>query len=163
MYAIRSMSTTDFDHRVGPASIRPFHTYLKPVGRRAGAWWTTSLSEAEKFATYDAARAELERSYPASKVEYYPGPQIVDLDAKGPAYWESDKVTAAMVTEARPHVFTCDASDIQLRNWTKCVGTTLGNGRPFVRLTKKVDAEGDVEYVRYRQSEGCIDLIVYND
>jgi hypothetical protein len=40
--------------------------------------------------------------------------------------------------------------------------TTMGNGMPFVRSTKKVQ-DGDLLYVRYQQSNGVLDLIVFND
>lgn len=39
----------------------------------------------------------------------------------------------------------------------------FGNGLSFKGITKKVNRDGDIEYVRYRQCNGCLDLIVYND
>jgi len=69
------------------------------------------------------------------------------------------------VTETSTHVFTCFASDLAVfrQNFPRIVPTSLGNGQPFVGLSKKVDSEGDLLYVRYRQQLGCVDLIVFND
>jgi hypothetical protein len=69
------------------------------------------------------------------------------------------------IKETEIHVFSCFASDVEefRRGFPKIVPTNMGNKQPFVGYTKKVDSDGDVVYVRYRQQLGCIDLIVYND
>ena len=69
------------------------------------------------------------------------------------------------IKETEIHVFTCFASDVEefRKGFPKTVPTTMGNKQPFVGYTKKINRDGDVEYVRYRQQLGCIDLIVYND
>lgn len=69
------------------------------------------------------------------------------------------------ISEASVHVFSCFASDVEefRKGFPKTVPTSMGNKQPFVGYTKKVDSNGDVVYVRYKQQLGCIDLIVYND
>jgi hypothetical protein len=64
-----------------------------------------------------------------------------------------------------PFVFSCFASDIEdfRRGFPKTVPTNMGNKLPFVGHSKKVSPEGDLEYVRYVQSAGCLELVVYND
>ncbi len=68
------------------------------------------------------------------------------------------------IIEGPVHTFTCFASDVEdfRKGFPRVVPTNLGNGQPFVGYTKKVDKDGDLLYVRYRQQLGCIDLIVYN-
>jgi len=78
-------------------------------------------------------------------------------------------ITAKHVTEVEPHVFVCEASSLYeiypgfQTGWPIQVWTTLGNGLPLRRVSKKVDAEGDTLYVRYQQQNGCITLKVFND
>jgi hypothetical protein len=69
------------------------------------------------------------------------------------------------VTESSLHTFTCFASDVEefRRGFPKIVPTNMGNKMPFVGHSKKVNTDGDIEYVRYRQTAGCIELVVYND
>lgn len=69
------------------------------------------------------------------------------------------------ITESSLHTFTCFASDVEefRRGFPKIVPTNMGNKMPFVGHSKKVNADGDTEYVRYRQTAGCIELVVYND
>lgn len=69
-----------------------------------------------------------------------------------------------MIMEGPIHTFYCFASDIEaFRNgFPKVVPTNLGNAQSFIGHSKKVDNDGDVLYVRYKQQAGCIDLIVYN-
>ena len=55
------------------------------------------------------------------------------------------------VTETEPHLFVTEASDLPFSEWPKTIWTTLGNAQPFLRVSKKVDAEGETLYVRYRQ------------
>lgn len=74
-------------------------------------------------------------------------------------------ITADQVTEYETHKFSTFASDIDLRpgHWPERLHTTLGNGQNLLRVRKKVDAEGDLQYVVYQQSLGCIELRIYND
>jgi hypothetical protein len=44
------MTTTDYVMGSGKPVV-PYHVYLLPAAKRGSAWWTSSLSEAEKFAT----------------------------------------------------------------------------------------------------------------
>lgn len=68
------------------------------------------------------------------------------------------------ITESSVHTFSCFASDVEdfRKGFPRVVSTNLGNGQPFIGHTKKVDKDGDLLYVRYKQQLGCIDLIVYN-
>lgn len=63
-----------------------------------------------------------------------------------------------------PYQFTTEASTLGLPagQWPYLITTTMGNGMPFVRMSKKV-LNDDLIYVRYQQSNGVLDLIVYND
>ena len=69
------------------------------------------------------------------------------------------------ITENSVHSFSCFASDVAEfhKGFPKAVQTSLGNKLPFIGHTKKVDINGDLLYVRYKQQAGCIELIVYND
>lgn len=71
----------------------------------------------------------------------------------------------ATIHEDSLHEFVCEHSDLGLRvgDWPEQIPTTHGNKKPFLRSTKKINADGDLEYVRYRQALGCISLIVFND
>ena len=75
------------------------------------------------------------------------------------------QVTSDNSTETSTHNFTTCASDINLRpgEWPVLLSTKLGNGLEFQRASKKVDAEGDILWVTYRQIAGCIKLQIYND
>jgi hypothetical protein len=70
-----------------------------------------------------------------------------------------------LIVEGPVHTFTCFASDVEefRKGFPKVVQTNIGNKLPFIGHTKKVDINGDLLYVRYKQQAGCIDLIVYND
>lgn len=74
-------------------------------------------------------------------------------------------VTQKLVTEIETHKYVAEASTLGLRpgEWPEFIETTLGNTQPLFRSTKKLDADGDILYVRYRQVFGCIDVVVYND
>lgn len=67
-------------------------------------------------------------------------------------------------SEKSPYEYTAEASELGLPpgQWPYLMTTTMGNGMPFVRTTKKV-LNDDLIYVRYQQSNGVLDLIVYND
>lgn len=68
-------------------------------------------------------------------------------------------------SEFRPHWFSTDASDLGLRpgQWPEFIRTELGNKHTLVRWTKKLDEEGELLWVTYRQSVGCVLLRIYND
>lgn len=74
-------------------------------------------------------------------------------------------ITADQVTEYETHKFSTFASDLDLRPgcWPATLHTTLGNGQNLLRTRKKLDAEGDLQYVVYVQQLGCIELRIYND
>lgn len=67
--------------------------------------------------------------------------------------------------ENRPHEFSGFASDLPhtRQGWPSLIETTIGNGMPLLRKSKKVDADGDIQYVRYTQANGCIEIVVFND
>ena len=71
-------------------------------------------------------------------------------------------------TEHKPHQFSTFASDLYnvvpaFRNgFPKRINATIGNGRPFYAISKKMD-DDEVVYVRYRQECGCIEIKVFND
>jgi len=56
-FLIRSMSTTDMGPGRPPV---PYHIYLLPVDKRIGAYWS-SIYNAQKFDTREAAQAEIDR------------------------------------------------------------------------------------------------------
>jgi hypothetical protein len=79
-FVIRSMSTTNLPE------CRPYHIYLKPVAKRAGAYWA-SIYDAERFDSFEAA-VEAARS----KID---GFDIVPEDHKDlPTYWEARREKA---------------------------------------------------------------------
>jgi hypothetical protein len=64
------------------------------------------------------------------------------------------------------NLFVADASDLRLDGWPETMKTDIGNGTLMVRVSKKVDREGEILYVRYRQmlnGSDHNDLLVYND
>ena len=74
-------------------------------------------------------------------------------------------IATALIQETSVHNFTCFASDVEVfrKGFPRVVPTNIGNGQSFIAKTKKVNADGDIEYVRYHQLLGCIQLVVYND
>jgi hypothetical protein len=60
--------------------------------------------------------------------------------------------------------FSAEASELRLSvgEWPERFETSLGNGMPLIRTSKKV-RDGDLLYVRYNQELGCMTLIVFND
>lgn len=88
-FVIRSMSTSDYV----PAGYGrpeqkpvPYHVYLKPAGKRAGAWWTRSPIESARYETEAEAIAERDRLF----ADAFTKPQVVpaDADALGlPPFW----------------------------------------------------------------------------
>lgn len=68
-------------------------------------------------------------------------------------------ITADNVHEYQLHTFSAEASELGWApgHWPLSIDTDLGNGCPFLLI-------GRDEYVaRYRQSNGCITLDVFND
>lgn len=74
-------------------------------------------------------------------------------------------INSSHVLESHAHTFSAEASELGLPigQWPAYLETTLGNKLCLVRESKKVDQEGDILYVRYRQQLGCISLIIFND
>jgi len=69
------------------------------------------------------------------------------------------------VSEFELHKFSTFASDIGLRagDWPVEIETNMGNKMPFIRATKMVSPDGDLQWVTYYQACGCISLKVFND
>lgn len=69
-----------------------------------------------------------------------------------------------VVSEFEPHKFTAMASDLGLRagQWPEVITTELGNKQPFL-YDYHYTEEGDLQFVVYRQGNGCISLKVFND
>lgn len=69
------------------------------------------------------------------------------------------------IVEFEPHRFVAEASELGLRpgEWPERIATDVGNRLPFVRRSKKLDAEGDLMWVTYAQANGCLVLRVFND
>jgi hypothetical protein len=68
------------------------------------------------------------------------------------------------VTEFKPHQFSAEASTLGLApgEWPESIHTTLGNGMPFMIDHHQVK-DGQLWWVKYRQANGCITLLIYND
>jgi hypothetical protein len=77
-------------------------------------------------------------------------------------------VEQKVITEYMPHQFCAEASTLSAivegfrAGWPEEIPTSIGNGMPLLRVAKKV-VEGDIQYVRYMQANGCITLCVFND
>lgn len=68
--------------------------------------------------------------------------------------------------ETEVHQFVAFASDLGLPpgNWPeKIYCPKLGNGQPLVRTRKRLDADGDIMYVRYLQANGIVSIQIFND
>lgn len=78
-------------------------------------------------------------------------------------------ITVNDVTEHEVHNFVAFASDLydsvpELRKgFPRVIQTNLGNGQPLIGYSKKISADGDLQYVRYRQQLGCIEVKIFND
>lgn len=74
----------------------------------------------------------------------------------------------SMIEETEVHKFTAFASDLyndvpDLRiRFPSRIKTSIGNKQPLIAFTKKIDSEGGIQYVRYVQRFGIVNLIVYN-
>lgn len=71
-----------------------------------------------------------------------------------------ERIEREHVTEVEVHRFVTEASTLRLfpgEVWPSYIPTSLGNKQPM-RLTFTDD-----ERACYRQSNGCIDLVVMND
>lgn len=68
-------------------------------------------------------------------------------------------VTQELVHEDKVHSFSAEASELGLRpgEWPRRLETTLGNGQPFILMSKKMSG------CLYLQANGCISLRVFND
>ena len=89
-FVIRSMSTTDW--RPGETVV-PYHIFLLPAHKRAGAWWTRAASQAQTWATAEEAQAELDVLF-AGKSK--PEVAAIDADQKGlPTFWDNQKTRQA--------------------------------------------------------------------
>jgi hypothetical protein len=75
------------------------------------------------------------------------------------------RITSEMVDEIGDFNFWTEASTVGLNpgEWPAMMLTSMGNGLPLVRRTKKLKADGELEYVRYIQSSGCISVKISND
>ena len=78
-------------------------------------------------------------------------------------------ITITDVTEHEIHRFVTFASDLygsvpELREgFPRSIPTNLGNGQPLIGYRKKINSDGDLEYVRYQQQFGCIEVKIFND
>lgn len=89
-YVVRSMTTTDFDHRFGGEPVTPFHIYLMPSHKRVRAFWSHK-GDAAVFATPQEAEAEIVRAglkdwsltKPDNKSQVVP-----QNDDSIPTYWD---------------------------------------------------------------------------
>lgn len=74
-------------------------------------------------------------------------------------------ITREQVVEWPGHRFIAFASDLGMGpgQWPKTLATNLGNGQVFARCGAQCDADGDIQWVEYRQELGCITLKVFND
>lgn len=80
-YIIRSMTTTDYT--MHNPIVRPYHIFLLKREKRSGAFWSTSLRDAQTFATQEEAIEEINR-YNLSSAQIVPADQPNQL----PAYWD---------------------------------------------------------------------------
>lgn len=72
--------------------------------------------------------------------------------------------------ETSLHTFTAEVSELSYgkqlegRNGLprKFMITGVGNGNPFI-VTEVDRHEGDLRFVKYRQSFGCCEAIIFND
>lgn len=68
--------------------------------------------------------------------------------------------------ETEQHVFTAEASQIGLKpgEWPTSIETKIGNGRPFRRMSKKMQDDGEtIAWVTYIQEFGNCRLRIFND
>ena len=74
-------------------------------------------------------------------------------------------VTHTLVTQTGPYSAAVDASDLGLRpgQFVGTLPTTMGNKQPFVFVRYHADADGDYLSSTYRQTAGCLELVVWND
>jgi hypothetical protein len=74
-------------------------------------------------------------------------------------------ITPDLVMEHEPHRFSAEAREIGLRpgEWPTQLSTAMGNCLPLMRVSKKVDADGDIMWVTYHQANGAMSLKVFND
>lgn len=77
----------------------------------------------------------------------------------------------ATLSRDRLSTYVAEASEIGItakhiaeHGWPKEIGDPdkMGNGQPLRPIARKIE-DGELLYVRYRQLNGCISLIVFND
>lgn len=73
-------------------------------------------------------------------------------------FLDRDQVTETSVLD-----YATEISDLQLNGFPPRFNTNLGNGQPLIATTKRVNKEGEVLWVNYRQSLGCITVRIFND
>lgn len=56
---------------------------------------------------------------------------------------------------------TTSKLNLKKDDWPHSFRTSLGNGMPFVRISKK-ELNGRIDFVRYRQSMSNKELLVFN-
>lgn len=68
-------------------------------------------------------------------------------------------IKAGTITKTGLFQFATDASEIGIRAGTlpRSIQTTIGNGLPFILTATSPQS------FKYRQSCGCLELVVYND
>lgn len=66
--------------------------------------------------------------------------------------------------EHQPHTFYGEGSSLEQTrvNWPQEIETSIGNRMPLLRISKKMNGD-ELAYVRYKQSFGIINLVIYND
>ena len=74
-------------------------------------------------------------------------------------------LTLTDLTSSGPHRFAVFASDLEMfrKGFPRHAPTVLGNGEDFVFTYYSRDNDGDVTSAHYRQANGTLDLVVYND
>lgn len=74
-------------------------------------------------------------------------------------------ITSAHVDALDLHQFISEASALGLRpgHWPAAFSTSLGNKLPLCKTHEQRSREGEIEYVTYRQSMGCVELRIFND
>ena len=74
-------------------------------------------------------------------------------------------VTPQNSAEVRVHEFVAEASELGLPPgcWPLTLHTTLGNGLKFISVGPSFNSEGEAVAITYKQANGCISLVVFND
>jgi hypothetical protein len=69
-----------------------------------------------------------------------------------------------VVSEFENGKFSAFASDLGMKpgEWPVSIETTMGNKMPFLAIHQEIN-DGDLQWVTYRQGNGCISLQIFND